>query len=314
METMMDRSLLLVSAETLATLIEDIRRPSGTRSRTSVAANSTKLRSRSAELDQEKEQPPEPRPLESGSVSSRPPSDAGAGVYSRQPSRSRGLGRPSKFSSPTSRLTDLGKLEEKTQTQSPLDPSNKEPRNKEPRSKDPRSKDPRSKDPRSIPAEHVVPHKRSDNSEQLLAPLAEVSDRIERLQHTFQRADGINSRIALGLRWIVGGSGALAAFIADADGLALANHQAPEAYIAVSPDLASVQDTLNAILPRPVEGALVVSVDEHNLLQLLFTTTAIGRLAVGLVVTEPLPAPEICGIRNIVRAATQPTEPHARTA
>ncbi len=278
----MDRSLLLVSDEVLSALVRDLRRDPGTAS----------------------EDGPDVPAISSTTTEPRQGPQI---VSASRPKRFEWMSSSSKFGPTRSRLTDLGRVNEQStpleDSSPPLYPPKREISLKSEQEKNTQDNDIQ----RSARAKR-------ESTETLLAPLADVSDRIEKLQATFHESDSLSSRIALGLRWIVGGSGALAAFIADNDGLALANHQAPEAYIAVSPELAAIQDALNSILPRPVEGALVVSVDEHNLLQLLFCQTSIGQLSVGLVVTEPLPSAEVSGIRNIVRASTQPTDNHARTA
>ncbi len=276
----MDRSLLLVSDEVLSALVRDACREPGTASEDSPDAPGI------------------------SSTRTTKPRQGPQIVASARPKRFEWKSSSSKFGPSRSRLTDLGRVSEQStpleESSPPLYPPKRETSFNE------RAGNEHSND--------IQRRAKRESTATLLAPLAEVTDRIEKLQTTFHESDSLSSRIALGLRWIVGGSGALAAFIADNDGLALANHQAPEAYIAVSPELAAIQDALNSILPRPVEGALVVSVDERNLLQLIFCETAIGQLSVGLVVTEPLPAAEVSGIRNIVRAATQPTDNHARTA
>ena len=110
------------------------------------------------------------------------------------------------------------------------------------------------------------------------------------------------------LLWLVGSTGAFAAFIADAEGLALANRHAPESYLVATAALAIAERAMSEYVPRPSEGTTVFDLDGTNVLQIIWANTSAGRLAVGLVLAEPLGRALAATARRVLQLSVERKE------
>ncbi len=113
-------------------------------------------------------------------------------------------------------------------------------------------------------------------------------------------------RLGAFVQWLMGGTGAFAAFVADTDGLPLTNRNAPESYLAAIGPLGRAQETIARFVPSPHAGSSTVELDHQNVLQVIWSDTAAGRLAVGLVLSGALDAAMVRRIRRITRMSMSP--------
>ena len=114
---------------------------------------------------------------------------------------------------------------------------------------------------------------------------------------------------------LVDATGAAAAFVADADGLEMANHLATPELLAVSALMGAHVDVLRSVLHADTEGSLAFELDADNVLQVLWAETELGRLAVGLVVGTPLAAEVTRDVRAKLReSGRRPTSRRAQVA
>ena len=140
-------------------------------------------------------------------------------------------------------------------------------------------------------------------------PLAELGEaaapdglRFEAEGETLEaRLDGL-------LLWLVGSTGAFAAFVADAEGLALANRHAPDSYLVATAALAIAERAMSEYVPRPSEGTTVFDLDGTNVLQIIWANTSVGRLAVGLVLAEPLGRALAATARRVLQMSVERKE------
>jgi hypothetical protein len=125
---------------------------------------------------------------------------------------------------------------------------------------------------------------------------------------------GSNERAALPLQrrlegfveWLGGAVAARAAFVADADGLVLANRNAPESYVVATASLSHAEDTvLKSYIPRPLEGTTTMDLDENHFLQVIRVDTVVGRLVVGLIVAGPLSRSACAMVRRLLRLGVE---------
>ncbi|MEZ4398428.1 MAG: hypothetical protein R3B06_00310 [Kofleriaceae bacterium] len=119
----------------------------------------------------------------------------------------------------------------------------------------------------------------------------------------FDGLDSIEAKLAVLVDWIMGTMASYSAFIADGDGLALANRNAPDNYVAATALIGRAQRMIDTYVPAPVDGATSMELDDGNTLQIVWVTTDAGWLAAGIVLTEPLPRPICVTVRDMVRAA-----------
>lgn len=156
-----------------------------------------------------------------------------------------------------------------------------------------------------LTSERVAPDRSPDLSEPVddsaLTPLAASASAPP---VSFDGAGSLDSRLDLFVSWLVGSTGAFAAFIADAEGLALANRHAPESYVVASASLAEAHGKVSSYVPSSPAGSTTIELHGENVLQVVWVDTSVGRLAVGLVLPAPLERPLVHSLRDaLVRTA-----------
>ena len=125
----------------------------------------------------------------------------------------------------------------------------------------------------------------------------------------------IEAQLAGFLEAAVSTTGAAAAFVADADGLEMANHLATSELLAVSALMGRHVVEMRELLKAESEGALAFELDADNLLQVAWVDTELGRLALGLVVHQVPAATALSALRERLReAARRPTSRRAKPA
>jgi hypothetical protein len=141
-----------------------------------------------------------------------------------------------------------------------------------------------------------------------LAPLAELHDEESAMAVFGAHAETltVDARLEAFLGWLMCGTGAFAAFVADREGLALSNHNAPEGCVAAVGALGRAQHDISRFVPSPEAGSSTVELDEQNLLQVVWADTAVGRIAVGLVLGGALERRMVQRIRRLTQLAIRP--------
>lgn len=120
---------------------------------------------------------------------------------------------------------------------------------------------------------------------------------------SFAELRSIEERLAVLVDWLTGTTAAYSAFVADGDGLALANRNTPDNYVAATAMIGRAQQLVDAYVPAPVDGATSMELDDGNTLQIVWVSTDAGRLAAGIVLPQPLPRPFCATVREMVRTA-----------
>lgn len=118
----------------------------------------------------------------------------------------------------------------------------------------------------------------------------------------------IEERLEVLVGWLMGSTAAYSAFVADADGLALANRNAPDNYVAATAMIGRAQRMLDAYVPAPADGSTSMELEDGNTLHVVWATTDDGVIAAGMVLAEPLPRPFCATVREMVRAAVTKKE------
>lgn len=138
-----------------------------------------------------------------------------------------------------------------------------------------------------------------------LPPIAELDDVAAGAAIFGEHAadQSVDARLSSFLRWLMGGTGAFAAFVADEEGLPLANHNAPEGYVAAVGALGRAQHDISRYVPSPGAGSSTIELDQQNLLQVVWSDTSAGRLAVGLVLAGALDRVMVHRIRRLTQLA-----------
>ncbi len=119
----------------------------------------------------------------------------------------------------------------------------------------------------------------------------------------------VEERLGVLVDWLTGTTASYSAFVADGDGLALANRNAPDNYVAATAMIGRAQHLVDAYVPAPVDGATSMELDDGNTLQIVWVTTSAGRLAAGIVLPQPLSRPFCASVREMVRTAIATEEP-----
>lgn len=65
---------------------------------------------------------------------------------------------------------------------------------------------------------------------------------------------------------------------------------------------------MSQYVPRPSEGTTVVDLDGTNVLQIIWANTSVGRLAVGLVLAEPLGRALAAAARRVLQMSVERKE------
>jgi hypothetical protein len=138
----------------------------------------------------------------------------------------------------------------------------------------------------------VAPARRADASpapSSGLQPLAELGEEDTPSLIAATGGETLEERLDAFLLWLTSSTGAFASFIADQDGLALANRHAPDSYMVATAALGLAERSITQYVPRPADASTIFDLDGNNVLQILWVSTAAGKLAVGLVLGAPLP-------------------------
>lgn len=111
----------------------------------------------------------------------------------------------------------------------------------------------------------------------------------------------LQQRIEAFVTWLSRGAVAVAAFVADADGLILANRNAAEAYAEAVASVLHNEEAAFRSTPLPAERSTVIELSDNRFLQVIRVDTAAGRLVVGIVGQEPLPRATCSQVRRVLR-------------
>lgn len=106
--------------------------------------------------------------------------------------------------------------------------------------------------------------------------------------------------------WLMGSTGAYAAFVADGDGLEVANRHATEDLLAVTALIDRQMAEARRLLQMDCEGSVSVCLDEENVLHVVWVDTERSRFAVGLVLADSLSGSLVHAIRKTFRAVAAP--------
>ncbi len=111
----------------------------------------------------------------------------------------------------------------------------------------------------------------------------------------------LQQRIEAFVTWLSRGAAAVAAFVADADGLILANRNAAEAYAEAVASVLHNEEAAFRSTPLPAERSTVIELSDSRFLQVIRVDTAAGRLVVGVVGEEPLSRATCSQVRRVLR-------------
>jgi len=115
----------------------------------------------------------------------------------------------------------------------------------------------------------------------------------------------LEARLSAFVDWLVASTGVLAAFVADSDGLMLANRHAPDNYVVATVPLATAEREVRAYVPSPSEGTTTIELDDANFLQVIRVDTTAGQLVVGLVVAGALNRATCAAVRRMLRLGVE---------
>lgn len=139
-------------------------------------------------------------------------------------------------------------------------------------------------------------------------PAEQLSDEAA-LQLIFGRRDRdappLQQRFEAFVDWLATGVGAQASFVADVDGLVLANRNVPETYVVATASLSHAEQSVLDYMPRPQEGTTALELDETRYLQVIRVETVVGRLIVGAIVTAPLSRTICAMVRRLLRIGVE---------
>ena len=111
--------------------------------------------------------------------------------------------------------------------------------------------------------------------------LSEIDQRLE-------DTDSLDRRFSHLVHWLETQASAKAVFITDTEGLAMAESNAREGYMAAAGELGAVIKNLLTVLPDVEEGSTTLQLKGGGNVELLWCETRLGRFAVGLVLDRPL--------------------------
>ena len=126
----------------------------------------------------------------------------------------------------------------------------------------------------------LMPLRRAPRSRQDLAELAPVDGPVEERLNAFARE--LEDRI--GCRQV---------FVVDEEGLPLVAGEVSQEMHVATAALGATWITLGRTASRPAEGYVAVDLENGDRLQIVTSQTPWGRLHLGLVITDPLTAPEL---------------------
>ncbi len=129
------------------------------------------------------------------------------------------------------------------------------------------------------------------------------------LQLIFGRRDRgappLQQRFEAFVDWLGTGVGAQGSFVADDDGLVLANRNAPDTYAVATVSLCHAEQSVLDYMPRPTEGTTTLELDDTNFLQVIRVDTVVGRLIVGVIVAAPLNRTICALVRRLMRIGVE---------
>jgi hypothetical protein len=142
----------------------------------------------------------------------------------------------------------------------------------------------------------------------LAMPQAAIAEQLTdeaALQLMFGRRDRgappLQQRFEAFVDWLATGVGAHASFVADVDGLVLANRNVPETYVVATASLSHAEQSVLDYMPRPQEGSTMLELDETRYLQVIRVETVVGRLIIGAIVAAPLNRTICAMVRRLMR-------------
>lgn len=160
----------------------------------------------------------------------------------------------------------------------------------------------------------VATRPRYDEEEGELVPLSggQVSPSISLssvLQGTF------DEKLEVFVHWLMGSTGAFAAFVVDDQGLEVANRHATEDLLAVSALIdRSLSEARQVLAGQQRDGSFSLELDEQNVLHVIWADVAGSRFGIGLVVRDALEGKLTQAIRRSFRAVAATTEAQPRSA
>ncbi len=107
--------------------------------------------------------------------------------------------------------------------------------------------------------------------------------------------------------WLLSVAGGTSGFVADEQGLPLANRGATTEQVAMSSPLAQIIKPICKSMQSNFEGSLAVELPDNNFLHLLWSPSPAGRLAVGLILTQALGGERLRSFRLSLDKAIQVT-------
>ena len=155
---------------------------------------------------------------------------------------------------------------------------------------------------------------RYDDEEGELVPLSggQVSPSISLssvLQGTFAQ------KLEVFVHWLMGSTGAFAAFVVDDQGLEVANRHATEDLLAVSALIdRRLAEARGVLAGHERDGSFSLELDEQNVLHVIWADVAGSRFGIGLVVRDALEGKLTQAIRRSFRAVAATNEAQPRSA
>jgi hypothetical protein len=144
------------------------------------------------------------------------------------------------------------------------------------------------------------------------SPSAVASAHLDSATEDALARGAVELRLNTYLTWLKSSMGALAAFVVDADGLVLANHNAHEDHMLATVAIGNAERILRSDATLRAEGNATIELDGSHILQLIRTETRVGQLGVGLMVSNPIDRTKSELVRRMLRkvvAWEQPLEP-----
>lgn len=131
---------------------------------------------------------------------------------------------------------------------------------------------------------------------------AEYPDVVTEAPEPFS-GEPLERRLADLVAWAIDRTDAMAAFVADENGLPLANYESPEALIAAAPLVSQSLESIGALVPSPAQGSAAIELEDHNALHLIWVDSGRGRIALGLVLADALRSEMIRTVRIALERA-----------
>lgn len=111
----------------------------------------------------------------------------------------------------------------------------------------------------------------------------------------------LQDRLEAFVSWLTGLAACKGAFVIDEDGLPLLGRSVDSEMMAISASFLKLLERINSSLLFPVGDCLAIALGGRDQLQLAEVATSSGGYAVGMVVNEPLPRPQVEVIQRTLR-------------